>query len=113
MYATVRVYAGTALADALVERESDVKALISGIEGFESYYLIKTSDGTASVSVYQGSGRGGGVESRRGRLDRREPAAVRGRGGAADLGRRRGDQPRRSRQAVTAVGRSARRYATV
>jgi heme-degrading monooxygenase HmoA len=54
MYATVRVYAGTpALADALVERESDVKALISGIDGFEAYYLVKTADGTASVSVYQ------------------------------------------------------------
>ena len=55
MYATVRVYAGNpALADALVERESDVKALISGIDGFEAYYLIKTADGTASVTVYQG-----------------------------------------------------------
>jgi len=54
MYASVRVYAGNpAFADALVERESDVKALISGIQGFEAYYLIKTADGTASVSVYQ------------------------------------------------------------
>ena len=53
MYASVRVYTGNALADALVERESDVKALISGIAGFEAYYLLKTADGTASVSVYQ------------------------------------------------------------
>jgi hypothetical protein len=54
MHATVRVYAGSPeLADALVERESDIKALISTIGGFEAYYLIKTADGTASVSVYQ------------------------------------------------------------
>jgi heme-degrading monooxygenase HmoA len=54
MYASVRVYAGNpAFADALVERESDVKALISGIQGFQAYYLIKTPDGTASVSVYE------------------------------------------------------------
>ncbi len=53
MYATVRVYSGSALADALVERETEVKQLISGIDGFEAYYLIKTADGTASVSVYQ------------------------------------------------------------
>jgi heme-degrading monooxygenase HmoA len=54
MYASVRVYAGNpTFADALVEHESDVKALISGIQGFQAYYLIKTADGTASVSVYE------------------------------------------------------------
>jgi len=53
MYATVRTYSGgTELADALVSREADVKSLLSGIEGFRAYYLVRTADGTVSVSVY-------------------------------------------------------------
>ena len=53
MYATVRTYTGSRdFADALVENESEVKRLISGIDGFHSYYLIRTGDGVASVSVY-------------------------------------------------------------
>jgi hypothetical protein len=53
MYATVRNYAGNReLADALLENESEVKRLITGIEGFSAYYLIRTEDGVASVSVY-------------------------------------------------------------
>ena len=53
MYATVRNYAGNSeLADALVENESEVKRLITGIDGFRAYYLIRTDDGAASVSVY-------------------------------------------------------------
>jgi hypothetical protein len=54
MYATVRVYAGTTeLADALVENESTVKQLLGGIDGFKAYYLVRTADGAASVSVYE------------------------------------------------------------
>jgi heme-degrading monooxygenase HmoA len=53
MYATIRNYAGNAgLADALVERESEVRDIVSGIAGFKAYYLIKTADGAASVSVF-------------------------------------------------------------
>ena len=53
MHATVRNYAGNReLADALLENESEVKRLITGIEGFRAYYLIRTDDGVASVSVY-------------------------------------------------------------
>jgi heme-degrading monooxygenase HmoA len=52
MYATVRTYSSPELADALVSREADVKSLISGIDGFKAYYLIRTADGAASVSVY-------------------------------------------------------------
>src|SRR6266566_4980955 len=39
--------------DRLLENESEVKALVSGIEGFKAYYLIRTADGTASISVYE------------------------------------------------------------
>ena len=53
MFATIRVYAGSSeLADALVENESAVKQLISEIDGFQAYYLVRTPDGAASVSVY-------------------------------------------------------------
>ena len=53
MYATVRTYTGSRdFADALVENESEVKRLITGIDGFRAYYLIRTDDGAASVSVY-------------------------------------------------------------
>jgi heme-degrading monooxygenase HmoA len=53
MYATVRTYSGgPELADALVSREADVKSLITGIDGFKAYYLVRTADGTVSISVY-------------------------------------------------------------
>jgi heme-degrading monooxygenase HmoA len=54
MYASVRTYAGnTELADALVENESEVKRIISEIDGFKAYYLIRSAGGTTSVSVYE------------------------------------------------------------
>jgi heme-degrading monooxygenase HmoA len=54
MYVTVRRYAGSRdLIDALVENESEVKRLITDIDGFRAYYLVRTEDGEAmSVSVY-------------------------------------------------------------
>jgi hypothetical protein len=52
MYASVRVYSQPELADALVQNESEVKQLISQIDGFKAYYLIRTADGAASISVY-------------------------------------------------------------
>ena len=54
MFATIRVYSGSSeLADALVEHESDVKRLIGDIDGFKAYYLVRTADGAASVSVFE------------------------------------------------------------
>ncbi len=53
MYATVRTYSGgPELADALVSNAADVKSLVSGIDGFKAYYLVRTADGTVSISVY-------------------------------------------------------------
>jgi hypothetical protein len=54
MYATVRSYSASAgLVDALVQNEDDVKRIITDIDGFQAYYLIRTADGEAvSVSVY-------------------------------------------------------------
>jgi hypothetical protein len=54
MYASVRVYSGAdGLVDALVANESAIKALVGGIDGFKAYYLMRTADGAASVSVYE------------------------------------------------------------
>ena len=54
MFATVRIYAGnTDLVDALIANEGEVRQLIAGIDGFKSYYLLRTGDGAASVSVYE------------------------------------------------------------
>ena len=53
MYASIRIYSGSReLADALVENESEVKRIVSEIDGFEAYYLVRTGDGAASISVF-------------------------------------------------------------
>ena len=54
MYASTRYYAGnTELADALVERQDDVRRIISEIDGFQAYYLLRSESGdTISISVY-------------------------------------------------------------
>jgi heme-degrading monooxygenase HmoA len=54
MYATVRSYSGTPdLVDALVEQVDAVRDLITGIEGFQAYYLLRTTAGDAvSISIY-------------------------------------------------------------
>ena len=53
MHATIRAYSDNPrLADALAERQDDVKAVVEGIGGFRAYYLVKTADGALSVSVY-------------------------------------------------------------
>ena len=51
MYVTIRSYAGHDLADALVANESVVKEVIGAVEGVNAYYLVRTEDGTVSVTV--------------------------------------------------------------
>jgi hypothetical protein len=54
MYAVIRAYAGNSeLADALTEREGDVRQLIGGINGFKAYYLLKLTEGTSTISVFE------------------------------------------------------------
>ena len=54
MYASIRAYAGNHdLADALAERTDDVRQLISGINGFKAYYLLKIDEGTTTISVFE------------------------------------------------------------
>ena len=54
MYAVIRAYTGNSdLADKLAEHEEDVRRLISGINGFKAYYLLKLAEGTSTVSVFE------------------------------------------------------------
>jgi heme-degrading monooxygenase HmoA len=64
MHVVVRHYKGSSkLIDELIQRRQDVEDLIRGVEGFVAYYLIKTSDGGASISVF--ADRAGTEESTR------------------------------------------------
>ena len=55
MYTSLRYYRGnTELADAIVANEDDVRQLISEIDGFKAYYLVRSDQGdTISISVYE------------------------------------------------------------
>jgi hypothetical protein len=54
MYATVRSYSvGGEFADALVSNASDVKRIITEIDGFKAYYLVRTAEGAVSISIYE------------------------------------------------------------
>ena len=53
MYAAIRRYVdNTDLADQLATRESDVRQVISSIEGFQAYYLVRADESTVSISVF-------------------------------------------------------------
>jgi len=53
MYIVVRRYTGaSALVDAMVRREQEVRDLISGVPGFRAYYAARTGDsGVVTVTV--------------------------------------------------------------
>jgi hypothetical protein len=54
MYAVVRTYSGqgaSELFDLLGQRETDVKALISGVPGFVNYAAVRSGDGGITVTV--------------------------------------------------------------
>jgi heme-degrading monooxygenase HmoA len=65
MHVTIRRYSGNPeLADALVARQSEVRDLITGIDGFQAYYFVRGGDGeAASISVFDDEA--GGEESSR------------------------------------------------
>ena len=52
MYATVRHYTDPELSEQLRARADEVAAVVSGIPGFDNYFLIHGDDGTISVTVY-------------------------------------------------------------
>ena len=52
MYVVVRRYTGaSALADAMVRREQEVRELISTVPGFRAYYAARTGGGDAVATV--------------------------------------------------------------
>ena len=52
MYAVVRRYPGASqLFEELTRREAEVEQIIRGVPGFVDYYLIRSADGGASVTV--------------------------------------------------------------
>jgi hypothetical protein len=54
MYAVVRSHRARAeLADVLISHATDVERVISAIEGFKTYYLVRTAEGAVSFSVYE------------------------------------------------------------
>lgn len=53
MYAVVRRYHSRALMDEFERHDIRIRRIISGISGFVSYTLARTSDGGFSLSVYQ------------------------------------------------------------
>jgi heme-degrading monooxygenase HmoA len=56
MHTVVRHYKGSSeLIDELEKRRGDVEELIRGVPGFVAYYLVRTADGGASISVYEDS----------------------------------------------------------
>jgi hypothetical protein len=53
MHATIRNYSGgAALSDALVEHQDEIRTLLTGIDGFRAYYIVRDGDGATTVSVY-------------------------------------------------------------
>jgi quinol monooxygenase YgiN len=51
MYATVRIYNQPELADELAQRSDEIRELMSGVAGLQSYHLFRTEAGCASVTV--------------------------------------------------------------
>jgi len=64
MFASIRKYNGApTLADELIKREDEIKAVLQPVQGFQSYYLLKTGDGVVTMTVC--SERAGVEESNR------------------------------------------------
>ena len=54
MYAVIRRYkSAPALFDELARREQDVRDVILGVSGFVAYYLVRSGDGGASITICQ------------------------------------------------------------
>lgn len=64
MFASIRKYTGApALADELLKHQDEVKTVLRPIPGFHAYYMLKTTDGVASLTICEA--RAGAEESNR------------------------------------------------
>ena len=54
MYAVLRQYRNArALFDELARREQDIRSVVQGIPGFVAYYMVRSGDGGATITVCQ------------------------------------------------------------
>jgi hypothetical protein len=51
MHATIRSYDSPQLADLLQSRSDEVESLMSGVPGLQGYFLMRTDDGCASITI--------------------------------------------------------------
>jgi len=51
MHTVIRSYTDPDLADMLASNKDEVEALIAGVPGVHSYFLIRTPEGCASITV--------------------------------------------------------------
>jgi hypothetical protein len=51
VHATIRRYDSPQLADLLESRSDEVESLMSGVPGLQGYFLVRTDDGCASVTI--------------------------------------------------------------
>ena len=51
MHAIIRSYTDPDLADMLASNKDEVEALIAGVPGVHSYFLMRTSEGCTSITV--------------------------------------------------------------
>ena len=79
MHAVVRNYSGKGskkLIDVIEKNKTEVEGLLQAINGFVSYYLVRTARGGFSVSVYQDkTGTDESVRAARVRRAKAKPAA--------------------------------------
>jgi quinol monooxygenase YgiN len=53
VHVTIRTYSSPGLVDALLDNESEVRRVITEIDGFRAYYLARTGGGAAvTISVF-------------------------------------------------------------
>jgi hypothetical protein len=66
MYVVVRRYTGaSALVDAMVQRQQEVRDLIGGVPGFRAYYAARTGSGDSVATITVCDGKAGTDESTR------------------------------------------------
>jgi hypothetical protein len=54
MYAVIRRYAaGTGVFDTVVQREQEVRDLLTGVPGFVAYYVVRSTNADASITICQ------------------------------------------------------------
>src|SRR5437899_8821978 len=63
MFASIRKYNAPTLAEELVKRQDEIKAVLRPIQGFHAFYMLKTNDGLLSMTVC--ADRAGAEESNR------------------------------------------------